>query len=147
AVEWALEQVLERPIRVKLVLASEGGQGGRPAARPPVQPQRPPSAPTSTSPATQRPSPSAANSTPNNIVPFPTLPAVESASPIREAAEAPATPVAPAGLAGPAPSVASTADNAALEREVRADPVIQELMRMGATELTDVRPLTDDERS
>ena len=151
AVEWALEQVLERPIRVKLVLATEGGQGGQPAARPPVQPQRPPSAPpsasTSTSPATQRPSPSAANSAPNNIVPFPTLPAVESASPVREAAEAPATPVAPAGFAGPAPSVASTADNAALEREVRADPVIQELMRMGATELTDVRPLTDDERS
>ena len=149
AVEWALEQVFERPIRVKLVLASEGGQSGQPAARPPVQPQRPPAAPTSTStdPAAQRPSASAANSAPNNIVPFPTLPAVESAPPVREAAEAPATQVAPAGLAGTAPGAASTADNAALEREVRADPVIQELMRMGATELTDVRPLTDDERS
>ena len=72
---------------------------------------------------------------------------MESAPPVREDAEAPATQVAPAGLAGIAPGAASTADNAALEREVRADPVIQELMRMGATELTDVRPLTDDERS
>jgi hypothetical protein len=38
-------------------------------------------------------------------------------------------------------------DVAALEREVRADPVIQELIRIGGTELVEVRPLGDDERS
>jgi len=38
-------------------------------------------------------------------------------------------------------------DVAALEREVRADPVIQELMRIGGTELAEVRPLDESESS
>ena len=51
--------------------------------------------------------------------------------------------------AGPMAQTGTTAQTPnldALEREVRADPVIQELMRMGGTELTEVRPLTDDEQ-
>ena len=45
-----------------------------------------------------------------------------------------------------AQSAPATTDMDALEREVRADPVIQELMRTSGADLTEVRPLEDDER-
>src|SRR6185312_16727675 len=96
-------------------------------------------------------------STPNNIVPFPgTRPAgAPQASPpvqpahAREAAAQPPAAAMSGGVSGGSQQEAhlpDVADVAALEREVRADPVIQELMRMGGTELAEVRPLDDDER-
>jgi hypothetical protein len=139
AVEWALEQVLERPMRVRLVLASEGGSG-QPAPRPPDGPQRPPDPPT----APTRPD----ASVPNNIVPFPGMrsagaPQAPQTAHTREAvAQSPA-----AAVSGGSQQEAHLPDVAALEREVRADPVIQELIRIGGTELVEVRPLGDDERS
>src|SRR5690348_601644 len=69
AVEWALEQVLEQSVRVRLVLASDGGSG-QPATKPPQRPSSPPT-PSSQSDA----------SAPNNIVPFPTAQAAGSSRP------------------------------------------------------------------
>jgi DNA polymerase-3 subunit gamma/tau len=139
AVEWALEQVLERPMRVRLVLASEGGSG-QPAPRPPDGPQRPPDPPT----APTRPD----ASVPNNIVPFPGMrsagaPQAPQTAHTREAVAQPPA----AAVSGGSQQEAHLPDVAALEREVRADPVIQELIRIGGTELVEVRPLGDDERS
>jgi cytoskeletal protein RodZ len=137
AVEWALEQVLERPMRVRLVLASEGGSG-QPATK---TSQRPSSPPTPSGP------PDA--SAPNNIVPFPTAQAAGSPRPT------PATQTrqtkgaaAQSPITSPSADVATSEgkhlpDVAALEREVRADPVIQELIRIGGTELAEVRSLDD----
>ncbi|HEU5348657.1 MAG TPA: hypothetical protein VFU63_08600, partial [Ktedonobacterales bacterium] len=136
SVEWALAQVLERPIRVRLVLASEGGP--QPAVRPPDGPQQPPA------PPADRPN----NATPSNIVPFPTAQSAGApgATRARDIADAP-----PAAHVADAPRAASPEsqppDLNALEYEVRADPVIQELLRIGGTELAEVRPLGDDERS
>ena len=146
AVEWALEQVLERPMRVRLVLASEGGSG-QPATRPPDGPQRPPDPPT----APTRPD----ASVPDNIVPFPGTrsagaPQAPQTAHAREvAAQPPAAAVSGAVPGGSQQEVRQpdVADVTALEREVRADPVIQELIRIGGTELVEVRPLGDDERS
>ena len=141
AVEWALEQVLEQPVRVRLVLASDGGSG-QPATKPPQRPSSPPT-PSSQSDA----------SAPNNIVPFPTAQAAGSSRPTqthtshttqtkRAADQPPISPSFP-----PADAATSAGkhqpDVAALEREVRDDPVIQELIRMGGTELAEVRPLDD----
>jgi DNA polymerase-3 subunit gamma/tau len=139
AVEWALVQVLERPIRVRLVLASEGGSG-QPATKPPQRPSSPPT-----------PSGQPDGSAPNNIVPFPTTQAAGPSRPTQTtrpthtrgaAAQPPIIPSSP-----PADAATSTGkhlpDVAALEREVRADPVIQELIRMGGTELAEVRALDD----
>jgi DNA polymerase III subunit gamma/tau len=142
AVEWALEQVIEQPMRVRLVLASDG-TSGQPATRPTDGPQQPsaPAAPSSRLDA----------SAPNNIVPFPTTQSSGSsrATPARQAHNAsPQPPAAKASVAASAaPQQSQPPDAAALEREVRADPVIQELMRMGGTELAEVRPLDDGERS
>jgi DNA polymerase-3 subunit gamma/tau len=142
AVEWALEQVLEQPVRVRLVLASDGGSG-QPATKPP---QRPSSSPT--------PSSQSDASTPNNIVPFPTAQADGSSRPTRThtshttqtkgAAAQPPITTTPSPPADAATSAGKhLPDVAALEREVRDDPVIQELIRMGGTELAEVRPLDD----
>ncbi len=161
AVEWALEQVVERPMRVRLVLARAGGSGQpatqqppRPHSGPLPGPQRPPDAPTPPS----RPDTSA----PSNIVPFPTTQSggatggatgtsskaqpPQPTQPMR-LREAPAAALPDAMLAD-APDLSGSypADVAALEREVRADPVIQELIRIGGTELAEVRALRDDER-
>jgi DNA polymerase-3 subunit gamma/tau len=140
AVEWALQQVLERPIRVRLVLASEGGGPGQPAARPQGGPKQPPAAPPPQPPD---------DSAPNNIVPFPT-PLSAAATPATRARDAapqsPAQPFQPDAVAL-APQPNQQPDVTTIEREVRADPVIQELMRIGGAELADVRALDDDERS
>ncbi|HKW22248.1 MAG TPA: DNA polymerase III subunit gamma/tau [Ktedonobacterales bacterium] len=139
AVEWALEQVLEQPVRVRLVLASDGGSG-QPAMKPP---QRPPPPPT--------PSSQSDASAPNNIVPFPTTQAAGSSRPTQthttrtNGADAqPPITTNPSSSADAATSAGKhLPDVAALEREVRDDPVIQELIRMGGTELAEVRPLDD----
>lgn len=144
AVEWALEQVLERPVRVRMVLANEGGPG-QPVTRQPNGngPQRPPAAPTPQG----RPDSSA----PNNIVPFPS-PASTASHPAPRLRETSAPPPVMSQPSTPSATPAASQeerppDLAALEREVRADPVIQELMRVGGTELAEVRPLGEDERS
>jgi DNA polymerase III subunit gamma/tau len=128
AVEWALEQVLERPMRVRMVLAD--GNSGQPAPRPPSGQQRPPVPAPSSSPNGR-----ANGSAPNNIVPFPTPQSSQSPQPAMRQTSAP-----------PAEKENRPRNAADLEREVRADPVIQELMRISGTELTEVRPLEDDER-
>jgi hypothetical protein len=145
AVEWALEQVVERPMRVRLVLASEGGSGS-PATRPPDEPQRPPDPPR----APTRPD----ASVPDNIVPFPGArsagaPQAPQPAHAHEAAAQPPAAAMSGTVSGGSQEARQpdVADVAALEREVRADPVIQELMRIGGTELVEVRPLDDDERS
>lgn len=149
AVEWALEQVLERPMRVRMVLASEGGSGAQPATRLPDGPQQMPSTPAQTK---RRHSPEAPNDTlPNNIVPFPTVQAAGAATPPPPMSHTQDMPL-PAAASMPAPtspsqSPSQVSDLAALEREVRDDPVIKELMRQAGTELAEVRPLDDDERS
>jgi hypothetical protein len=93
-------------------------------------------------------------SAPNNIVPFPTTQSSGSAratqaQQTRQTQNTATQP--PAALASVAASAApqqsQPPDVAALEREVRADPVIQELIRMGGTELAEVRPLDDSEHS
>lgn len=141
AVEWALEQVLEQPVRVRLVLASDGGSG-QPAMKPPQRPSSPP-----------MPSGQPDASAPNNIVPFPTAQAAGSSRPMqthttqtRQTKGANAQP--PITTPSPPADAATSAgkhlpDVAALEREVRDDPVIQELIRMGGTELAEVRALDD----
>jgi DNA polymerase-3 subunit gamma/tau len=139
AVEWALEQVLEQSVRVRLVLASDGGSG-QPATKPPQRPSSPPT-PSSQSDA----------SAPNNIVPFPTAQAAGPSRPTQThttqtkgAATRPPITTAPPPPADAATSVGKhLPDVAALEREVREDPVIQELIRLGGTELAEVRPLDD----
>ena len=142
AVEWALEQVLERPIRIRFVLASEGGQGAPrlPGTPPPDQPRRATSSTTGQRPAasasTGAPGSAAsgaARETPDNIVPFPAAHSANRQTPARDASRPTSEPPA-------------TTDIDALEREVRADPVIQELMRTSGADLTEVRPLEDDER-
>jgi len=137
AVEWALEQVLERPMRVRLVLASEGGSG-QPATKTPQRPSSPP-APSSQPDA----------SAPNNIVPFPTAQAAGSPrpTPTTQTRQTKGTAAQPP-ITSPSADVATSEgkhlpDVAALEREVRADPVIQELIRIGGTELAEVRALDD----
>lgn len=56
---------------------------------------------------------------------------------------------ATAPMSAPLASASTTANvksARSLEAEVRADPVIQQLMRLTGAELADVRPLSDDER-
>jgi DNA polymerase-3 subunit gamma/tau len=141
AVEWALEQVLERSMRVRLVLAGEGGSG-QPATQQPPRPSSPPA------PSGQ---PDADASAPNNIVPFPTS---QAAGPSRPTHTTHTTQAKGVAAQPPSASIPPSADAAtsegkhlpdvdALEREVRADPVIQELIRMGGTELAEVRALDD----
>jgi hypothetical protein len=136
AVEWALEQVLEQPVRVRLVLASDGGSG-QPATKPPQRPSSPPT-----------PSSQSEASTPNNIVPFPTAQAAGPSRPTQTTRAKGAADQPPLSPSSPPADAATSAgkhlpDVAALEREVRDDPVIQELIRMGGTELAEVRPLDD----
>ncbi|HEU4782846.1 MAG TPA: DNA polymerase III subunit gamma/tau [Ktedonobacterales bacterium] len=136
AVEWALEQVLEQAVRVRLVLASDGGSG-QPATNPPQRPSSSPAAPGK--PDTL---------TPNNIVPFPTAQAAGSSRPTETTRTKGAAARPPMTSPSPPADAATSAgkhlpDVAALEREVRADPVIQELIRIGGTELAEVRPLDD----
>ena len=65
---------------------------------------------------------------------------------LREATTRPPANALPDAMPATTPE-SHPADVAALEREVRADPVIQELIRLGGTELAEVRALRDDERS
>ena len=135
AIEWALQQVLEEPIRIKVVMTSSGGgadaTGGTPGSGPAGSPTSngpisPPSsgAPNGRSPALSGPNgngsvrdASAAYSS-SNSVPRAQI------SPIRRPDLHPVQ---------------------TLEEEVRGDPVIRALLRSGGLELADVRPLGDDE--
>ncbi len=135
AIEWALQQVLEEPIRIKVVMTSSGGgadaTGGTPGSGPAGSPTSngpisPPSsgAPNGRSPALSGPNgngsvrdASAAYSS-SNSVPKAQI------SPIRRPDLHPVQ---------------------TLEEEVRGDPVIRALLRSGGLELADVRPLGDDE--
>lgn len=86
-------------------------------------------------------------SAPNNIVPFPTPQTTAAAHLTRSRDTQPPAVNLSATAPMPAQQPNQPQDVDALEREVRTDPVIQELMRMGGTELAEVRPLDDDERS
>ncbi len=136
AVEWALEQVLETPMRVRMALASEKGAAAKAAPRPAV-------------PAS------------NGIAPIASITAA--AAPIPHNGHSPAPePPAPAsaqrngnGHAASVNDAAMTVSRSApeqaaplqqaLEEEVRADPVVREILRTGAVELAEVRPLAGDD--
>jgi len=165
-VEWAVLQVMEATVRVRIVLAknSSGAVGGDASDR----------GPTASGPGSGGPHPTIPND--------PTIPnssngagGLGGASPIergqaRQSRPAPGRPTAeangsvPAASAlrepangyisahtaparadmDPAPAVA-TVDLQALEAAARADAVVQELTRSQAIVLADVRPLDDDE--
>jgi DNA polymerase III subunit gamma/tau len=165
-VEWAVLQVMEATVRVRIVLAknSSGAVGGDASGR----------GPTASGPGDGGPHPTIPNgpTTPNGSNGAGGL---GGASPIergqvRQSSPAPGRPTAEANgsvpaasaLRGPAngyisahtaparadmdptPAVA-TVDLQALEAAARADAVVQELTRSQAIVLADVRPLDDDE--
>jgi hypothetical protein len=122
-IEWAIFQVLEAPLKVRFVLA--GGQG---------QPVKPRVGGNGAAPATNghRPSATPTMSRPPAPSPAPPAPAPQ----VRDAAPTyQATPPSP-----PSPSAADP-----LEAEVRADPIIQEILRATGAELREVRPLPPSE--
>jgi DNA polymerase-3 subunit gamma/tau len=127
-VEWALEQVLETPMRVRLALAGET----RPTRQ--ATPRPAPAAPIANGAA-----PSARNG--HGLAPAP--PSQSSARNNGHAAGAngaTATPMAPEPAqpqAAPSPQM--------LEEEVRADPVVREMLKTGSVELVEVRPLDEDD--
>jgi DNA polymerase III subunit gamma/tau len=130
AVEWALEQVLSQPLRVKLALrapASDGSAGARvenAAKFPPVD--------------GAGSGPGAAGPAMTNVTPI-RRPLPPSALPT-EARDSvgPAAEVPPARFST-APILRVDPDPAELEAEVRADPVIQSLLRVEGIELVNVR--------
>jgi hypothetical protein len=162
-VEWAVLQVIETTVRVRIVLAknSSGAVAGGAAGRGPSV-----SGPGGDGPHPTIPTiPSAPNgaSGPRGASPIERGPARQSSpAPGRPTAEANGSvPVASAlreptnGYVSahtaparadmdPAPAVA-TVDLQALEAAARADAVVQELTRAQTIVLADVRPLDDDE--
>jgi|GEM_PF-214170 DNA polymerase III gamma/tau subunit len=199
AVEWALEQVLEQPVRIKLTLGnsgnggngngnghgpggngSGGGNGGnrRGSSSSPSVPNLANGAGGGPSNAA-RPVASMANAVPagDNVRPF-TAPAgrapaspvrtavrdesatygtrtdeayeadviISNITPIRRNTQSQSSAAAPVGRPSadaqpPRPSINQTQ----LEAQVRADPVVQSLLRVQGIELADVRPLDEDE--
>jgi hypothetical protein len=128
AVEWALYQVLSQPLRVRLTLHSDtegGSSGGREGSR-----AKESSSASRSGPA--EPDMSSGDPTPDNIIPM------RRPSPPRPAtAETPGSPGSP----GSSNSPEAPLDPERLEAEVRADPVIQSLLRVEGIELVNVRLL------
>jgi hypothetical protein len=130
AVEWALEQVLSQPLRVKLALRAPSGDGSAgervesPMKLPPLD---------SAGGGTREAGPAMTNVTPIRRALPPSGPprvARDSARPVAPVTETP-FPTAPI------PRV--DRDPAELEAEVRSDPVIQSLLRIQGIELVNVR--------
>ncbi len=151
AVEWAASQVLELPVRVKVVQANSGESGGSsgngpagrggpapnggndrsgagPAARGPAQSSMPAAASLARPSASASATPAAINGS--------SVAVHDSAAPY-SAASAPG-PLRPAAQRNP-----DIRPVRSLEEEVRADPVIETLIRSYGVELADVRALDD----
>jgi hypothetical protein len=170
AVEWALQQVLEMPIRIKVVAAGTSGSGGPEAPNGPSGPRRPtgnsPSDPPypngGGSPTPSRPAAPAgkglggehaengtSGGTGNGARPASASaqhrdPQRESSSAVHDAATPYASlPIAPAST--PVRRLPDIRPVRTLEEEVRADPVVQALMHSSALELADVHPLDEDD--
>jgi hypothetical protein len=120
-VEWALEQVLETPMRVRLSLAGETRGAAKAATG-------------STAAIANSAAPPIAQ---NGHKPAPTPPAPSSAQRNGHAASADGEPKTT--------PPAAAASQQELEDEVRADPVVREILKTGAVELAEVRPLAEDE--
>jgi hypothetical protein len=186
AVEWAFTQVLERPVRVRVVLNSSGNGGrsgnggssnggGRGPARPAPSglngggaaglAERPAPGPHTPEP---EPEPNLDDSWPDepvasNVRPFTgsraaangyaytQAPAPAAVAHVEQRTPANVTPIRPDAYAPAAPastpSPALAPDVAALEAVVRADAVIQALLKTRSVELADVRPLDADDDS
>jgi DNA polymerase-3 subunit gamma/tau len=171
-VEWSMQQVLERPCHVRLVLAGSGGsdgtpRGGRgPAGRPPApggNGQTPQSGSNGSMPHRAGPLASGQTHGPSASAPQRGMaaraaePAAVSVSAARGALRIAPTPeqlatadvadvLDPAdALPDPRADVLPVAGTAlasdTLEAEVRADPVIREIMRTYPAELIEVRPI------
>ncbi|HEV8193975.1 MAG TPA: DNA polymerase III subunit gamma/tau [Ktedonobacterales bacterium] len=136
-VEWALEQVLETPMRVRLALASETRATGKAAPRL--------ATPTSNAAA---PAKTIAEAAPTSVLhnghsaasePLTPFAAQQNGNGHAAGSNGASTPTTESASAHAAPS------QQALEEEVRADPVVREILKTGAVELAEVRPLAEDE--
>jgi DNA polymerase III subunit gamma/tau len=195
AVEWAIAQVIEMPIRVRLVFNSGegGGNGGGNRAGGSSGPSGFPSGDSPAGPSESfAPRASRADASPSNgqngqrsigsanaglravapaaapaLAPTPTdnvrqfttergatngnLRTAAAAGEMREAAPgydallSNITPLRPSTRTAPRPASPEARTQHRLEDDVRADAVIQALMRTHGVELADVRPLSDDE--
>jgi hypothetical protein len=123
AVEWALFQVLSQPLRVRLILRSDSEGGAAGGNRERGGTSRPTeSSSVSRSDPVAEPDISTGDPPPDNVIP------IRRPSPPRP--PEPMTPELPA-------------DPTRLEAEVRADPVIQNLLRVEGIELVSVRLLEE----
>jgi DNA polymerase III subunit gamma/tau len=160
-VEWALEQVLERPCRVRLVLAASGEQEGTGGSRsatargsrnraeggPTPQPQASPTSPGASGHMASPPATGHGGSGGNG----------HQANGVKDGAAGytgdgwqPLVPAAPehrGTSTSEKPGRIPPPSASALEQEARADPVVQEIMRMLPAELVEVRPIDPDEES
>jgi DNA polymerase-3 subunit gamma/tau len=130
AVEWALEQVLSQPLRVKLTLrapSSDGSAGAR-------------SENTAKFPAEDGSGsgPGAVGPAMTNVTPI-RRPLPPSALPTEARNPAGAVAQVPAAPFPTAPILRVDPDPAELEAEVRADPVIRSLLRIQGIELVNIR--------
>lgn len=166
AVEWALEQVLERPVRIRIALGGSQGGGASGGGRGPTNGGNRPggngSAPVNGSGAQNAKSGNSGNSSlresggtsgasqaagyAESAMPRARVVgavAVESPAPVR-----PVVPDAqPSNISQFRPSAnrPSPRPVPSLEAEVSADPVVQALTRAGVVHVADVRPLDEDE--
>jgi len=124
AVEWALYQVLSQPLRVRLILRSdsEGGAASSNRERGGASGATEGSSVSRSSPVAE-PDVSTGDPPPDNVIPM----------------RRPSPPRPPAPLTPELPI--SPLDPARLRAEVRADPVIQNLLRVEGIELVSVRLL------
>ncbi|MGH2486111.1 MAG: hypothetical protein ACRDHE_08880, partial [Ktedonobacterales bacterium] len=165
AVEWALEQVLAQPVRIRMALGgSQGGGtsgGGRGPSDDGGRPNGNGSAPTGGSGAQNAKSGNPGNSTlretaraggsraagypESGMAPARVVGAVAVESPPSP------RPVAPDAQPSNISQFRSSANRTSprpaptLEAEVSADPVVQALTRAGMVHIADVRPLDDDD--
>jgi DNA polymerase-3 subunit gamma/tau len=130
-VEWALEQVLETPMRVRLALAGETRATGKAASHL--------SAPASSGAASVKTIAEAATVSHNGYSPAsePPMPSTDQQNGHAASANGGTTLRSEPTQTEPSQQV--------LEEEVRADPVVREILKMGAVELAEVRPLAEDE--
>ncbi len=150
AIEWALLQVLEEPMRVKVVMASASGSG----ANAPDASNGGSGPGAANGPAGSGPGPSTRGGAPGGRSPEVSGPRDNGSPP--EPRRSPDSAVRDASASYAASNSVLKAQSVAarrpdlrpvktLEEEVRADPVIQALLRAGGLELADVRPLDEDD--
>ena len=124
AVEWALEQVLSQPLRVKFTLRAPSSDGS-PGARRENSAKLPPVDGAGSGPGAAGPAgPAVTNVTPIRRALPPSAPPREAPGRVRPVVQVTETPLPTAPLPHVDP------DPAELEAEVRADPVIQSLLRV-----------------